>query len=425
MISSGEQARTHAVTLPRTHQFSDIVFQGFRLNPPSNGRGIPVHQVRRLARLDGNTDSNHNDVIDTHDRNRFIEAHELFEEVFAHRQQYGAIIDQLHAAGLEYPLQITPEEQAYVDGLFARHSPGDSSLARAVLLFRAVLPVGAFFGVGEDNYWGLAREEGGLDVRPNGNVTAPLRQRFGSLSPTEIIAAPPDERIALCLEYSLLLLVFLRIAGIQASIVHSTTEQADMFHESIVATLGGEHYTLDAMGSMPLFERTQEQHHLVSDREALALHYSNSGMIFLHTGRLNDALLLFEQSLELDPNNSRTWSNMGLVLNRLQRYAEASQCLDQAIAIEPNNVIAWELRGINFAAQGNLEEAVRAFERATTINPSFTSGWQNRCISLSCQGRMDEARACIEEAGQHGVFLSRGVLQSNCDSVSLRRPGGQ
>lgn len=138
--------------------------------------------------------------------------------------------------------------------------------------------------------------------------------------PKEIIAAPKGQRIALCSEYSFLLVVLLRAAGIEA---HAKIEND---HVDVIALLDGQRYKLDAV---ELFiEKTKDTAN--TDREGIAIHYYNEGTAFFTQGKIEEAAGRFDKTLEFKSDYLPAWRNKGLVLLSQWKVIEAAKCFYQA-----------------------------------------------------------------------------------------------
>lgn len=86
--------------------------------------------------------------------------------------------------------------------------------------------------------------------------------------------------------------------------------------------------------------------------------------------RYEDALVLFEKAIELNPNLAVAWNNRSRVLRELKRYAEAITSSDKAVALIPSYGDAWYNRGTALVQLLRYEEAIISFEKAIQIKPS-------------------------------------------------------
>ena len=88
-----------------------------------------------------------------------------------------------------------------------------------------------------------------------------------------------------------------------------------------------------------------------------------SGISFSAQGKYEEALLSFEHSLSLDPENTGAWVGKGLALAYLGQYNACIQAFDRAIARDENDEITWYNRGLALHILGHDEEALLSFDR--------------------------------------------------------------
>lgn len=233
-------------------------------------------------------------------------------------------LDLLHQSGLKDPFEEKPEIKEYVAKLFERYRP-KNELDKALLFFRAVIPPTKLFNLGNMNYSGLATNELGLTIPYNDDCDAPLRKKHGTVLPIHNIRAYPEERVALCLEYSFLLVALLRTAGIDASVKQQPR------HAFVIADLDGIKYKLDA-AQLKFTPTTEEPS---SDREIIATCYFNYGFAQSRRKNTSAALEAYRQALEIDPKNARAWYNLGSILHDEGRFEEAIEAYNKTLELDP------------------------------------------------------------------------------------------
>jgi tetratricopeptide (TPR) repeat protein len=172
------------------------------------------------------------------------------------------------------------------------------------------------------------------------------------------------------------------------------------------------------------------QHH-VSGRlaEALALYESairldpnlaaahcNRGVLLQSLNRIEEAAASFERTTRLQPGNADAWYNHGTTLSLLNRLIEAERSYDRAIRLKPGHAEAHSNRGNVLAALGRPADAVRSYDKAIAVNPDFAIAWHNRGNALEQLDRIEEALASFDRAValQHDfadAYLHRGNAQ--------------
>ncbi|MFA6170533.1 MAG: tetratricopeptide repeat protein [Candidatus Margulisiibacteriota bacterium] len=227
----------------------------------------------------------------------------------------------LRRSGLEDPFEIAPKIKAKTKMIFTKNNGRTASpLEQAILLLRAVIPEQNSFVFDQTRYFGLRSDQGGLNIPYDDRPELPMRKKYGNLLPKELLSLPPEKRSAICLEYSFLLTVFLRAAGIKAQV-----KEIDV-HAYVIATIAGKNYKLDAVES--IFEETSESP--TPDRLSIATHYCFKGDAFSLTKNNIEALACYNHALELAPFLTEIWYAQGVVLTKLGRTAEAQVCFAKA-----------------------------------------------------------------------------------------------
>jgi tetratricopeptide (TPR) repeat protein len=122
-------------------------------------------------------------------------------------------------------------------------------------------------------------------------------------------------------------------------------------------------------------------------RHAAELHRLNSEALQLtDAGRWEDAVLVFERVLAIDPTNLRGLGNYAILkkeqYNSLKTpdralLDDAIELLDQYIAVAPADAWAWNTRGVLLRILGRFDDARQAYERTLELNPANAAAWVN------------------------------------------------
>jgi tetratricopeptide (TPR) repeat protein len=344
-----------------TSEFTPVLFKGLGLPFPEEGKRLPADHNALTQRVDGNTDSNRDGRIDRKDRNGWVEPYELYEEVFSHRAEYRSVIAGLRGAGLEDPFEITPEIRKHVEYLFERYHP-ETELEKAVLLMQSIIPPAASFNLGERYYSGLSETEGGLEIYYHSSSGVPRRFMYGDLLPQEIMQTPKEKRVAHCLEFSFLQVVFLRSDGIKAH-----TKSVEPEHVFAVAILDGNKYKIDPANLK--FLRSNSS--MDTDRQSISDHYYNEAIALRDQNQEVPAIRNFEIAIELDPNFMWSWFNRSFLYYSFRflpgNSQRALESIDEVLDLQNDFAEAWQLKGLILRAQGKEKEAERCFKKAIRL----------------------------------------------------------
>jgi tetratricopeptide (TPR) repeat protein len=99
-------------------------------------------------------------------------------------------------------------------------------------------------------------------------------------------------------------------------------------------------------------------------------------------GQHLDAIDLFDQLIERDPDNASYYNNRGLLYFQLGEYIYALDDYDCAIALTPLLSQVYNNRANCHAALGNLDEAVADYDAALDLNPADINAWINQGITF-------------------------------------------
>lgn len=102
-----------------------------------------------------------------------------------------------------------------------------------------------------------------------------------------------------------------------------------------------------------------------------------AGIQMMKAGKLDDALVVFQQMAAQHPMLSGPLVNQGLIYLRQEKWGEVLNVLDQALKINPQNPFAWNQRGVAFRAQGKFKDARAAYEKALAIDPQYAKAHFN------------------------------------------------
>ncbi len=110
------------------------------------------------------------------------------------------------------------------------------------------------------------------------------------------------------------------------------------------------------------------------------------------------AVSVYDEALELDPNSIVAWLNMGACLDQLGRPEDAIKSFDRATVILPKMAGVWLMRATSLSALRRHEEALRDLDKALQLDPYESPAWCNKGSCLNALHRTDEALKCLERA---------------------------
>lgn len=99
----------------------------------------------------------------------------------------------------------------------------------------------------------------------------------------------------------------------------------------------------------------------------------NKGMFLQAGGKFKEAKQVYEQLIEVDPDNFLGYYNSGyLYLTEFQKYDSALYYFDQVLALEPGYIDAEFNRGVCFEQMGENQKAIAIYRKVLQQDPQYT-----------------------------------------------------
>ena len=122
------------------------------------------------------------------------------------------------------------------------------------------------------------------------------------------------------------------------------------------------------------------------------------GAVLKQIGKINEALIPMQRSVQLSPQDAQAHNNLGITLKDLGRLEEAEKNLRQAIKLKPDLAEAYNNLSIILQDLGRLEEAEKNIRQAIKIKPNYAEAYNNLGNILNDLGRLEEAEKSYEQA---------------------------
>ncbi len=95
----------------------------------------------------------------------------------------------------------------------------------------------------------------------------------------------------------------------------------------------------------------------------------SEGITAMQSGRLNEAVRVFDQIVEMAPDFAEGWNKRATVYFFLSEYERSAADVRETLLLEPRHFGATAGLGLIFLEIQHFEGALEAFERALEINP--------------------------------------------------------
>lgn len=135
-----------------------------------------------------------------------------------------------------------------------------------------------------------------------------------------------------------------------------------------------------------------------TSRQSLRAERLKRGKELSKEGRFEEALALFHQMLQLDPQDAKAYALIGMIQLAMGDYANASGVLVQATELNPN---LWEAhRNLAFVLNelACYEDALQACEKALRLRPGDTQTYVLKAKALAGLQRLDAALLAYYQA---------------------------
>jgi len=162
-------------------------------------------------------------------------------------------------------------------------------------------------------------------------------------------------------------------------------------------------YLADTNLGIILAGRGQLDDAVVAFEEALNIRpddakaHNNLGDILMRRGQVEDAMPHFRKALKINPNYAEAHYNLGIALRRRGQVDEAIAHFRQAVKIKPDHAKAHNNLGEALTFQGNLEDAIPHFQEALKIEPNYAEAHNNFGVALAYRGEFDAATAQFQK----------------------------
>jgi tetratricopeptide (TPR) repeat protein len=124
----------------------------------------------------------------------------------------------------------------------------------------------------------------------------------------------------------------------------------------------------------------------------------NLGNAFLQVGKIQDAVVEYEEALKIESFLAEPHNNLGTILVRSGQLAEGIAHYEQALRIKLDYPEAQNNLGLALMGTGEFDAAVQHLKAAIQLNANYGEARYNLAVILASQGKTDEAISQLERA---------------------------
>lgn len=147
--------------------------------------------------------------------------------------------------------------------------------------------------------------------------------------------------------------------------------------------------------------------------------YYYLGELYSQEGMLEEAIINYNLSLSLRPNDFETKHKLCLTLAMQERFDEAVECFKEVLLLNPHSADIHHNLGLTYARLEKYDDAVLQFNKALEYRPDFAEAYCNIGVVFIEQEKYDEAIVSLTQAIRLQPEFPRARKMLN-RAVSLR-----
>lgn len=152
---------------------------------------------------------------------------------------------------------------------------------------------------------------------------------------------------------------------------------------------------------------------------------SNIALSYSHLGFHDEALKLYDKSLQLNPDNKYSLNNKGYTLNLMNKYEEAIFLFDKSIENDPDSAYSYNNRGLAKIKIGQVKEGLQDIDRSFEIDPDNSYAYLNMGIYHFDKGEFNEALQKFVKAKEldSSTYLIDKYITDTKNEIATRAAG--
>ncbi len=139
-------------------------------------------------------------------------------------------------------------------------------------------------------------------------------------------------------------------------------------------------------------------HQVIEINPNFAWAYHNLGDTLVKRGNLDEAVTYYVQSLKINQNSPWLLWCLGEALAKQGYLEDATQYLRKAIEIKPNFYKFYNSLGQVLNIQGDFDEAIAIYNQSIKLNPEVDHSYVGCCLSYMCKGELSHAQQYLHTA---------------------------
>ncbi|HUB67501.1 MAG TPA: tetratricopeptide repeat protein [Candidatus Methylacidiphilales bacterium] len=146
---------------------------------------------------------------------------------------------------------------------------------------------------------------------------------------------------------------------------------------------------------------------------------NNLGRFLLQKGKVDQAIIRYQEALKINPNQAFAHHGLGVALDKKGQLNEAMAEYEKALDIDPNLTGARYDLGNVFLQKGQMDAAVIQYQRVLEIDPNFAKARYNLGNIFLQKGQLDKAITQYKKALE--IDPTQANVRTNLGNVLLQK----
>ncbi|MBK8144670.1 MAG: tetratricopeptide repeat protein [Bacteroidetes bacterium] len=146
--------------------------------------------------------------------------------------------------------------------------------------------------------------------------------------------------------------------------------------------------------------------------------YYEQGLEKAQAGQLEEAIILFNKSIELKADEYVAWYNRGIAKSMLDRYEEALPDFEQTLKLYPDYKKGYLNRGTARKHLTDYEGALADYSHAIQIDPNYADAFYNRGLVYEMLSKKDSACNDYNKAKVLGMKTAQMKVEKCNDTTT-------
>jgi tetratricopeptide (TPR) repeat protein len=145
--------------------------------------------------------------------------------------------------------------------------------------------------------------------------------------------------------------------------------------------------------------------------------YYEQGVDKAQAGQLEEAIKLFDKSIELNADEFVAWYNRGIAKSMLDRYEEALPDFEQTLILYPDYKKGYLNRGTTKKHLTDYEGALADYSHAIQLDKNYSDAYYNRGLVYEMLSKKDSACMDFNKAKELGMKQSQNKVDNCNDTI--------